>query len=421
MRITYVARSFLDYRVPVLAELDQISGNKLSFITSDKWTPERALNRLKTVLGNRAICLSGELSVGTDVPSEANTTVCLPYQPGLWSAINATHPEVLVGDGFFQWTFTTLLHRLCQGIPVVVCYERWAHTERNAQWYRRAYRSLALKLVDAVCCNGRLSEMYVHSLGVPAAKITKGQMAADINGLAAQRRAVSPAQRERLRQGWSAAKVVFLYVGQLIKRKGLKPLLHAWEAFERKAPGQGTLVLVGCGPEESALKGQVEMAKLRHVFFAGQVDYRRLVPYYAATDAFIIPTLEDNWSLVVPEAMACGLPILCSKYNGCWPEMVQEGRNGWVFDPLDMQGTIQTLNKTVSHRDELARMGAESLAIVSKHSPRRAAQAIFSACKLALNRIDSFDKENIESSGIERPILRDPQHPSFDVQRFFSK
>ena len=107
-------------------------------------------------------------------------------------------------------------------------------------------------------------------------------------------------------------------------------------------------------------------------------------PYYAAADAFVIPTLEDNWSLVVPEAMACGLPILCSKYNGCWPELVQEGRNGWVFDPLDEQGTTETLSTAVRCQPELATMGAESLAIVSEHSPRRAAQAILSACELAL-------------------------------------
>ena len=385
MRITYVARSFLDYRVPVLAELDQMSGGELSFITSNKWSPQRALNRLRTVLGDRAICLSGERSLGTDVPAEANTTVCLPYQPGLLRAIDSTHPDVLVGDGFFQWTSAALLHGMRKRTPIVVCYERWAYTERNAQWYRRAYRSFALKLVGAVCCNGRLSEAYVRSLGVPSARITKGHMVADSDRLATLRKSVSPVERERLRSGWPTAKVVFLYVGQLIKRKGLEQLLRAWQTFEGKAPGEAALVLVGCGPEESALKAQVETAKLRHVVFAGQVDYEHLVPYYAASDAFIIPTLEDNWSLVVPEAMACGLPILCSKYNGCWPELVQEGRNGWVFDPQDEQDTTETLSRAISHGVELAKMGAESLAIVSEHSPRRAAHAIHSACELALN------------------------------------
>lgn len=386
MRITYVARSFLDYRVPVLGELDQISCGKLFYITSNKWTPERALNRLKTVLGDRAICLSGERSLGTDKPVESNKTVCLPYQPGLLRAIRSTRPEVLVGDGFFQWTFATLVHRVCRRTPVVVCYERWAHTERNAQWYRRAYRSFALKLVSVVCCNGRLSEAYVHSLGVPSDRITKGHMAADTCRFAALRQAVSPAEIERLRRAWPASKIVFLYVGRLIKIKGLEHLFRAWKAFERKAPGQATLVVVGSGPEDAALKAQVETSHLRRVVFAGRVDYDQLVPYYAAADAFVIPTLEENWSLVVPEAMACGLPILCSKYNGCWPELVQEGRNGWVFDPLDERGTIATLSRAVAHRDELTRMGAESVTIVSEHSPRRAAQAILSACELALNR-----------------------------------
>jgi glycosyltransferase involved in cell wall biosynthesis len=323
--------------------------------------------------------------VGTDVPADANTTVCLPYQPGLLRAIDSTDPEVLVGDGFFQWTSDTLLHRLRKRTPVVVCYERWAHTERNAQWYRRAYRSFALRLVSAVCCNGRLSEEYVQSLGVPSGRITKGHMVADTDQLAARRERVTPAEVNHLRRCWSATGTVFLYVGQLIKRKGLQQLLQAWTLFEKQGPDAATLVIVGGGPEAASLRRQAESARLQRVVFSGPVDYEHLAPYYCAANAFVIPTLEDNWSLVVPEAMACGLPILCSKYNGCWPELVQEGRNGWVFDPLEQQDTKETLIKAVSHHSEFARMGAESLAIVSEHSPRRAAQAILSTCELALD------------------------------------
>jgi glycosyltransferase involved in cell wall biosynthesis len=122
------------------------------------------------------------------------------------------------------------------------------------------------------------------------------------------------------------------------------------------------------------------------VYFAGSIDYNQIHNYYASADAFIIPTLEDNWSLVVPEAMACGLPILCSKYNGCWPELVQEGRNGWVFDPIDTSDTLRVLTSVAASKVHLKKMGQCSREIVAQHNPKAAAEAIFAACNLAIKR-----------------------------------
>lgn len=142
------------------------------------------------------------------------------------------------------------------------------------------------------------------------------------------------------------------------------------------------LVIVGDGPERGRLMNQTSAAGLKSVYFEGSVDYDHMAGYYAASDAFVMPTLEDNWSLVVPEAMACGLPILCSKYNGCWPELVQE-RNGWVFDPLDPQDTLRGLKACIERGPELPGMGRESRAIIAGHTPRHAARSIYEACRIA--------------------------------------
>jgi glycosyltransferase involved in cell wall biosynthesis len=384
MRITYVARSFLDYRVPVLAELNNLCEGQLCYIASTKWTPERALNKLSNVLGERAVLLSGEKNIGVSNPSEANRSVCIPYQPGLLREIADTRPDVLVGDGFFQWTFAALLHRILHSTPLVVCYERWAHTERRAQWYRNLYRKAALRFTAAVCCNGSLCADYTRSLGFRPARITVGHMAADTEGLASRAIAVGTAIKEELRKSWNARGVVFLYVGQLITRKGIAQLLQAWKAFQEQQSESGTLVLVGTGPEEKCLKDQAVTNELKRVCFVGAVDYDRLAAYYAAADVLVIPTLEDNWSLVVPEAMACGLPILSSKYNGCWPELVPEYRNGWVFDPMCIADIVRALNLCIKNRERLPQMGRESKAILSDHTPRKAAEAIFEACRTAM-------------------------------------
>lgn len=62
---------------------------------------------------------------------------------------------------------------------------------------------------------------------------------------------------------------------------------------------------------------------MRSVHFLGKIPYQEVYKYYGIADVFVLPTLEDNWSLVVPEAMSCGLPVATSIYNGCHPELVK--------------------------------------------------------------------------------------------------
>ncbi|MBW1956891.1 MAG: glycosyltransferase family 4 protein [Deltaproteobacteria bacterium] len=177
--------------------------------------------------------------------------------------------------------------------------------------------------------------------------------------------------------------MVFITVGRLIHRKGIGNLLEAWREFAKVIPIDCRLVIIGEGPLESALKRQAHEAGLKKVVFMGSIDYDAIAPYYAAADVFVMPTLEDNWSLVVPEAMACGLPVLCSKYNGCHPEMIEPGGNGWVFDPLDAEDTLSALKRCITYRDRLKQMGRRSKEIVAEHTPEHAAQAIHDACRIA--------------------------------------
>jgi glycosyltransferase involved in cell wall biosynthesis len=384
LRITYMTRSFLDYRVPVFMALDELSGGGLHVLYSTEVTPPRVGKKISQILGERSIGFSGELRLGPKIISNfANSAVRVVYQPALLAAVRYTAPEVIVGDGFFQWSSFALLRRIFHGTPFVLCYERTFHTERRAQWYRTLYRKAVLRWVDAMACNGSLSAAYAQWLGMPAKRITLGQMAADTAGLQKAAEALSVEDRKAWRHRWADPEIVFLVAGNLIEHKGIHHLLKAWEKGEGAWGRKAGLVVVGDGPERERLENRVQAAGLKSVYFEGAVDYDRMATYYAAADAFIIPTLEDNWSLVVAEAMACGLPILCSKYNGCWPELVQPG-NGWVFDPLDPQDILRVLRACIEKASELPRMGRTSRAIIAGHTPQHAARSIYDACRIAL-------------------------------------
>ncbi len=391
-RVAWITRSFLDYRVPVYHAFDQLTHGNLYLLYSGDYVPARVQQKTRQHLGDRAVGLRGEWKIGReDRLYMANRNLSFRFQPGLLKAIRKIQPKVMVCDGFFKWTFPALIYRIFTGTPLVILYERTFHTERSAQWFRTFYRGLVLRFTDAMSCNGMLCRNYSEWLGMPSSRITIGHMAADTEAMASKAKNVSPIQIQRLRTELTAGPetLILLYVGRLIRSKGLKELIEGWASLYRSdiRTQQTTLVLVGEGPEETNLRQQVRDLHLQNVHFAGAVDYDKLEPYYAAANAFIIPTLEDNWSLVVPEAMACGLPILCSKYNGCWPELVHEGRNGWVFDPLNQRDIVRCLALCLEKgKDGLQYFGKNSKQIIEHHNPKMAAHAIHRACMLATEK-----------------------------------
>jgi glycosyltransferase involved in cell wall biosynthesis len=234
-----------------------------------------------------------------------------------------------------------------------------------------------------MACNGRLSREYSMHLGMPAERITVGQMAADSHRLAELAQATGTTERERIRSQWGSPSMVFATVGRLIELKGNAELLDAWARLERERPGDWRLVIVGDGNERASLEQKACALGLRGVVFQGHVDYEGIAAIYGAVDVLVMPTLEDNWSLVVPEAMACGLPVLCSIYNGCYPELISQGANGWTFDPLDAESTLQGLKRCVDAKPRLGEMGQASRQIVAAFTSERAADAILEACRIA--------------------------------------
>lgn len=399
MRVVWLTETFGDYRVPVFAELDKLLGGELRVVYSSARTHPRCVCKIESVLGSRAIGLVGErtlLRLGQAHSGFSNRAIDIAFPKGLFSTVAKCSPDVLIGQGFARLTVAALFSRLIHGTPLVVSYQRTHHTQRAAQWYRTAYRRLVLRLVDVMCCNGRLSQEYSQWLGMPSDRILTGVNVADTSGLVRLRSAITAEDRQAIRSRLNASGTVFLFVGRLVELKGVRHLLEGFIALHRGgAAPPATLVIVGDGPEHPLLTAMSEASGLGNVRFTGTVDHDNIAEYYAAADVFAIPTLEDNWSIVVPEAMSCGLPIMCSKYNGCWPELVRDGVNGFTFDPRNTQEVAARFSYFLHHNESIPLMGGASKQIVADHSPKRAARILLKACRMAASR----RKKGSETSG----------------------
>jgi UDP-glucose:(heptosyl)LPS alpha-1,3-glucosyltransferase len=79
----------------------------------------------------------------------------------------------------------------------------------------------------------------------------------------------------------------------------------------------------------------------KNLVYAGAT--RDVRPYYAAADCFVLPTRHDPCSLVVLEALAMGLPVISTRFNGAC-EVMSEGQHGFVLqDPSDVPALAAAL------------------------------------------------------------------------------
>jgi len=124
-----------------------------------------------------------------------------------------------------------------------------------------------------------------------------------------------------------------------------------------------------------------------YVKLPGVVRYAQLPWYYGTAECFWLPSTKDCFPLVVNEAMASGLPILISTRCGNSSILLEEGGNGWTFDPCSMEAMTDVLLRTDALScQERAAMGLRSREIISHWGPEQFSDGLWNALQVAMRR-----------------------------------
>jgi glycosyltransferase involved in cell wall biosynthesis len=168
---------------------------------------------------------------------------------------------------------------------------------------------------------------------------------------------------------------IFLYVGRIIHRKGIKLLLEACALLQAQGYHNYSLLLIGTGEQREELEAFVKDHKLEsQVTWVGWVDYGCLGAYFEQADVFVFPTLEDIWGMVALEAMVFGKPVLCSKWAGA-AEMIVEGENGYIFDPYKPEELAIAMRRFLDQPELIHSIGQRSQQLITEKNPSSAAQS----------------------------------------------
>lgn len=164
------------------------------------------------------------------------------------------------------------------------------------------------------------------------------------------------------------SKRIVLFLSRIHEKKGCDLLI---EAFAKVAQRDKNLLLVMAGPDQtglvSKLKAQAEILGIAHrILWPGMLEGSMKWGAFYAAEVFCLPSHQENFGIVVAEALACGKPVLISNKVNIWREIEEEGAGMVAEDTL--AGTVQNLERWLAmSQPEFDAMKARTQSCFANH------------------------------------------------------
>ncbi len=289
---------------------------------------------------------------------------------GMAGALQAFRADAILCGGYnYAASWQALAWARRRKVPFLLWSESHSHELRRTRRLVEFLKNEFLHRCSGFVVPGRLAREYLHLRGIEDGIIFCAPNAVD-NQLFGRAAAAARANSTVLRKELNLPDRYLLFVGRLVREKGIFELLQAYAQLDASVREQVGLVFAGDGEQRARLAQQSE-GIAGAVHFAGFVHREQLAAYYALAEALILPTYTDTWGLVVNEGMACGLPLVVSDSAGCAPDMVREGWNGLLVPPRDIARLASALNTLATRSDLRTTMSQNSSQLIAEFSPRQ--------------------------------------------------
>jgi len=303
--------------------------------------------------------------------------------PGIIGHLIQFKPHVILAQAYSLWTLLALLLKPWGKWRFIIIYDGSSpNSDFRDSTIRSLFRRVMSRYADAFVANSHGAQEYlIEGVGAkPDMVFTKTYLVPDATTLQQSLESNDQAVDEHLKRP------IFLYVGRITPRKGIKPLLEACSILQSQGYQDYSLLVVGNGEQREELEAFIQEHKLEErVTWVGWVEYGRLGKYFRQADVFVFPTLEDIWGMVALEAMIFGKPLLCSKWAGA-AELVIEGQNGYIFDPFQPQELAIAMRRFLEQPELIDAMGAQSQQLIGSKNPSSAAQSFVDVISLVLEK-----------------------------------
>lgn len=269
---------------------------------------------------------------------------------GLSRVLNEINPSKIIVSGFSPATGKIFLRNALRvmtfrkATPFIIWNGSIEDTYRPEGVLKRTFRMFLARRASAAIAYGSRAKEYLVKLGLPASRVFIGINTVDTTFFS---RATEKARQKNKSSNPSGPSTVqhLLSISYLSPRKNGRQLIELMRTIHATDKNV-VLDLVGDGSEREALEQLArEYGIAENVRFHGHLQKEALPELMANATLLLFQTDFDIWGLVLNEAMAAGLPVICSPNAGASADLIREGETGFV---LDFNQTDQVAAKVLS-------------------------------------------------------------------------
>lgn len=364
LNIAIVSQVLAPYRITLLNRLNEIPRLRLkALLSSSKWIVQGQ----KVGLEQARFLYQVFKSYWIELESARADRYPFAVSPTLWVHLLRARYDLIVGFGWTSPnTLLTLLIAKCRRTPVMLWETSIPHPSGRLKQFLMPLLRWLVGAYDGYFVSSTLAHKYFFSMGARADRITLLPQVIDTTMFAP-----APTGDCAARSEWKAklgitTRIVILFVGQLTKRKGLENLLEAFHRVSSQNE-EVSLLLVGKGPMQAELEKRAEQLGVAdRIFFGGYIAGPELPRIYTLSDVFVLPSWYDTFGVVIPEAMACGLPVVTTTSVGAAYDLVRNEVNGFVVEYGDVRALANALAQVTGDETRRAEMGKRSLEIIAE-------------------------------------------------------
>lgn len=272
----------------------------------------------------------------------------------LLEQVAARRPDVVVICGWIFWPYTRLMSaKALESAAMVLGMDSpWRGTA--AQRLARFRLRRIVRHTDLVVTAGERSAAYAQRMGIPERRIRSGYYGFDYDRF-------SPVADQRLSRAGQWPRQ-FLFTGRYVEQKDLATLLSAYQEYRRGVSAPWGLTCCGAGEDARLLREQPGVTD------AGFTQPADQPAVFARHGAFVLASKFEPWGVVLAEAAASGMPLVCTTACGAAADLVRPYYNGLLTTAGDVAGLARAMRWIHDHEDELPVMGRRGRALAEGFS-----------------------------------------------------
>ena len=362
------------YFLPLFEELGKTPGWQLTVCYTTNWN--RTVGWQNATLSERSSYRTVILDqLGFDFSDSIGISLSIAIK--LWSFLGNERPDYLICYGYtLKPQILLLVWAMITKTPFALTGDANYYFDR-AKGLKRIAKSAWLRLVikraSALVTIGIASKLFWEKYGATPLQLFSSRLVVDNDFFSKAKDTLSETAKNWRNRLELRDKVVFLFVGRLIKRKNINLIIQAAHLLN---PDEFDVVIVGSGEEAESLK--LLASDESNIHFSGNVNPDDLPAFYRMADVLVLPADDEPWGLVVNEAMACGLAVIAYKFCGATIDLV-DSDNGIVLQGFSIKELANAMQFLVTNRPLLLSMQLKSEEKIKDWSIESAAKGLILA------------------------------------------